>query len=65
MTTLENLQHKRDTALSAYTAVLKASRLSGRFNMAKITQASNASDSAFWAWSTAYDTSLHTGATHK
>ena len=58
--TLEQLALKRDQALMAYTAVLKANRLTGHIDMGQLVSASNASTSAHNAWSNAYDESVRT-----
>ena len=57
-TTLEQLALKRDKALNAYTAVLKANRLSGHTDMGQIVALDYASTSAHTAWSDAYDESI-------
>ena len=54
---LEQLALKRDKALNAYTAVLKANRLTGHSDMGQIVALDNASTSAHNAWSQAYDVS--------
>ena len=58
MDNLERLAVKRDAALMAYTAVIKANRLTGHIDMGALVSASNASTSAHMAWSNAYDLEL-------
>ena len=57
-TTLEQLAVKRDVALMAYTAAIKANRRVGTLDMGALVRASNTSTSAHVAWSNAYDDSV-------
>jgi len=55
---LEQLALKRDSTLRAYTAIIKANRLTDHIDMGALVAASNASTSAHNAWSEAYDESI-------
>ena len=57
MSTLQELALKRDKALMAFTAIIRANKLTGHTDMGALVSASNASTSAHMAWSEAYDES--------